>query len=407
MDTLEKKFLRVRSDFPRLKSKTPFIYLDSAATTQKPEIVIDTTASFYRNQYATVHRAIYSAAQEATSCYHEARELIAKFINAKSSSEIIFTRGTTDSLNILADSFAKSIFTSHSKILISEMEHHANIIPWQLAAKYSGATLKVLPVMQDGSFSLDGLKEALSNDHFDVVSITHGSNILGTITPIKEIAALVHDAGGLLVVDGAQTAGHMPIDIQELDCDFFCFSSHKMCGPTSVGVLWGKEALLEKLPPTRGGGDMIDVVTFEKSTWNDLPFKFEPGTPMIAETIGFAAAVEYLREIGMDVICAWESELFAYFLDKCSNIPEVQFVGTSVKKCPLQSFSIKNIHALDLASFLDIKGFAVRSGSLCGQPILRKFGANELTRVSLAFYNTKEEIDLFIEALKCSILALR
>jgi len=233
-----------------------------------------------------------------------------------------------------------------------------------------------------------------------VVSFTHGSNILGTITPIKEISALVHDAGAIFVVDGAQTAGHMPIDVQELGCDFFCFSSHKMCGPTSVGVLWGKEALLEKLSPTRGGGDMIDEVTFEKSTWNDLPLKFEPGTPMIAETIGFGAAVEYLRTLGMDSIHAWEQELFRYFLEKCKSIPELHLVGTYTERCPLQSFYIKNIHALDLATFLDLKGIAVRSGTLCGQPILKKFGVKELTRASFAFYNTKEEIEIFCKALK-------
>lgn len=404
MESLEKKFQHIRKDFPRLNDS--FVYLDSAATTQKPEIVIDTLSRFYREQYGTVHRAVYGAAQEATRLYQEAREAVAAFINAKSTSEIIFTRGATDSLNILADSLAKSLFSSNSRILISEMEHHANIVPWQMAAQRTGATIEVLPVTQEGAFSLELLKQALSKSRFDVVSITHGSNILGTITPIKEIAPLVHDAGALLVVDGAQTAGHMPIDVEMLGCDFFCFSSHKMCGPTSVGVLWGKESLLEKLPPTRGGGDMIDVVTFEKSTWNDLPLKFEPGTPPIAESIGLGAAIKYLQGTGMDAIRMWESELFQYFLQKCRQIPKLHFIGTCTERCPLQSFYVEGVHALDLATFLDLKDIAVRSGTLCGQPLLKKFGVKELTRASLAFYNTKEEIDRFIDALKHSIQAL-
>jgi cysteine desulfurase/selenocysteine lyase len=403
VDTLEKKFLKVRADFPRLKSSAPFIYLDSAATTQKPEVVISTLASFYRNTYGTVHRAVYSAAQEATRLYDEARGSIAWFINAAGPVEVIFTRGATDSLNIVAESLTQ---VPKSKILISEMEHHANIVPWQLAAERTGAAIQVLPVTQEGAISLDLLKKALSRDHFDVVSITHGSNILGTITPIKEIAELVHGAGALLVVDGAQTAGHMPIDVQALGCDFFCFSSHKMCGPTSVGVLWGKKALLERLPPTRGGGDMIDQVTFEKTTWNDLPLKFEPGTPPIAEAIGFGAAIEYLRSLGMDSIQAWEQELFRYFLEKSKAIPELHLVGTCAERCPLQSFYIKGIHPLDLATFLDLKGIAVRSGTLCGQPILKKYGLTELTRASFAFYNTKEEIDIFCEALTRSVSVL-
>ena len=397
MSTLEEKFRTIRDDFPRLK--TLRVYLDSAATTHKPKSVISALSTFYQEQYGTVHRAVYSAAQEATQLYNEARLSITSFINAQNPCEVIFTRGTTDSLNIIADSMAKGILKPHDKILISEMEHHANIVPWQLAAERSGAILEVLPVTNEGAFPLDSLKTALDNGNVRVVSITHGSNVLGTVTPIKEIARLVHEAGALLVVDGAQTAGHLPIDVQDLGCDFFCASSHKMCGPTGVGLLWGKESLLEKLPPTRGGGDMIDQVFFEKSTWNDLPLKFEPGTPPIAEAIGFGAAITYLTSIGMDSIKAWEDALFSYFLEKVQDMPYFHRIGTCTPRCALQSFYVEGMHPLDLATLLDLRGIAVRSGSMCAQPILRRYNLREIVRASFAFYNTKEDVDALITAI--------
>lgn len=397
--------MNVRNDFPRLLDPS-LVYLDSAATTQKPYIVIDTISSFYRENYGTVHRAVYKAAQEATHLYNNARHIVASFINAPSDCEVVFTRGTTDSLNIIADSMSASILKKGSVILISEMEHHANIIPWQMAAQRSGAKLDLIPITEEGLLRLDILKEKLEKGNVSVVALTHGSNVLGTINPIAEISKTVHDAGAFLVVDGAQTTCHTKIDVQKMDCDFFCFSSHKVCGPTGVGILWGKEALLEKLPPTRGGGDMIDTVTFEKSTWGDLPLKFEPGTPMIAESIGLGSALTYLSQLGMESIQTWEEELFSYLSQKLTLIPEIQLFGTSLPRCPLQSFLIHNIHPLDIATLLDLKQIAIRSGNLCSQPLLNKLKVSSLCRASLSFYNTKEDIDRFIEALHSSVLIL-
>ncbi len=395
-------FTNIKDDFPALSKKVnghPLIYFDSAATTHKPKHIIDAISDFYLENYATVHRSVYTTAHIATELYNEAREKVARFINAKSSSEIVFTRGTTDSLNVIADALAKGFIKKGSRILISEMEHHSNIIPWQMAAKVSGAILEVIPVTDEGEICLESLEQMIKRGNISVVALCHCSNVLGTINPIEDIARLL-DERTVFVVDGAQSVPHMPIDVQQLGCDVFCFSAHKMYGPTGIGVLWGKEALLEKLPPTRGGSDMIDTVTLEGCTYGPLPLKFEPGTPIIAEAIGFGATCDYLNSIGLEKIYAWEKELQTYLKDRLFQINYVKLFGTAKRRVSLQSFIIKGVHPLDVATLLDLKGIAVRSGHLCCQPLLNKVNLTSALRVSLGVYNTKEEIETFVQELQ-------
>jgi cysteine desulfurase/selenocysteine lyase len=392
----------IRDDFPALSKKVnghPLVYFDSAATTHKPQEVIEVFSNFYAKDYATVHRSVYTTAHIATGLYDEAREKVARFINAKSVSEVVFTRGTTDSLNIIADVLAKGFIKKGSRILISEMEHHSNIVPWQMAARSSDAILEVIPITDEGELCLESLEQMIKMGNISVVALCHCSNVLGTINPIEEIAKLL-DEETIFVVDGAQSVPHLPIDVKKLGCDVFCFSAHKMYGPTGIGVLWGEKALLEKLSPTRGGSDMIDIVEFEKSTWGPLPLKFEPGTPIIAEAVGFGATCDYLNRLGSDKICAWEKELYSYLRDGLSQIKSIELLGTAKKRAPLQTFVIKDAHPLDIATLLDLKGIAIRSGHLCCQPLLKKFGLTSALRVSLGIYNTKEEIDTFVEQLQ-------
>jgi cysteine desulfurase / selenocysteine lyase len=374
-----------------------YAYLDSAATMHKPRCVIDALSTFYGKQYATVNRAVYQPALQATDMYSTARATLARFINASFVEEVVFTRGATDGLNMIADSLARSVLDPSRRILVSEMEHHSNLIPWQLAAKLSGAQLEPIPVTDEGALRLDVLEQLLSSGNVAVVALTHASNALGTINPIADIATMVHKAGALLVVDGAQAAPHLPLDMQALGCDAYAFSAHKMGGPTGVGLLWAKKELLEKLPPTRGGGDMIDVVTFSTATWADLPQKFEPGTPPIAEVIGFGAAVNYLSSLPSPF--EYEQSLLIYLRQGLETIPRLQLVGTVASRVPLQCFHIPGIHPLDIATFLDLSAVAVRSGHMCCQPLLQRLSLSALTRVSLSFYNTFQDVDRCVEGL--------
>ncbi len=392
-----------RVDFPMLAKKIhgkPFTYLDSAATTHKPNSVIDTISTFYREQYGTVHRAVYSTAQEASGLYQSAREKVASFFNAFSSREIIFTRGTTDSLNILAFSLAQSYLKPGQTILITEMEHHSNIVPWQMISEQYSLKLAVCPVLDSGEIDMDAFEKILNSQSVAVVSFPHIANILGTCNPVEQIAALAHRHGALVVLDGAQSASHEPIDLQTLGCDFFACSGHKMVGPTGIGVLWGRLELLEKLAPSRGGGDMIDRVTFEKTTYNTTPVKFEPGTPIIAEAIGLGAALDYLTSLDLQAIKAWEHHLLEKLLSGLSQIKGLKLIGKAKMRGALATFTIEGVHPLDAATLLDLQGVAIRSGHLCGQPILRRFGCDSALRASLAFYNNEEDLDRFFAALK-------
>ena len=396
-------FEQVRQDFPALIS-SGYAYLDSAATMHKPRCVIDALSTFYGKEYATVHRAVYQPAVQATEQYTAARSTLAQFINA-SPSEAVITRGATDGLNIIAESLSRSILNRSSRILVSEMEHHSNLIPWQMAARTSGASLEPIPITDEGVLRLDVLKDLLSSGGVAVVAITHASNVLGTINPIADIAAMTHEAGALLIVDGAQAAPHLPVDVEALQCDAYAFSAHKLGGPTGVGLLWAKRHLLEQLPPTRGGGDMIETVSFSSATWAEPPQKFEPGTPPIAETIGFGAAVEYLSSLPS--VVEYERSLVSYLRQGLSTIPGLMLIGTVQPRVPLQCFHIPGIHPLDIATLLDLSKVAVRSGHMCCQPLLSRLSVYALTRVSLAFYNTFQDIDRGVEGLKAAVQKLR
>ena len=396
-------FEQIRNDFPALVA-SGYAYLDSAATMHKPRSVIDALSTFYGREYATVNRAVYQPALQATEKYSAVRTALAQFINASSAEEVIFTRGATDGLNMIADSLARSVLNSSSRILVSEMEHHSNLIPWQLAAKLSGASLEPIPVTDEGVLRLDVLQQLLSSGRVAVVAVTHASNVLGTINPIADIAAMAHEQGALLIVDGAQAVPHLPIDVNALQCDAYAFSSHKMGGPTGVGVLWARKKLQEQLPPTRGGGDMVDLVSFSSATWAEPPQKFEAGTPPIAEVIGFGAAVDYLSSLPSPV--EYEQSLYSYLRQGLATIPTLQLVGTASPRVPLQCIHIPGVHPLDLATFLDLSKVAVRSGHMCCQPLLRRLSVQSLTRISLSLYNTFQDIDRCIAGLKSAVQRL-
>jgi cysteine desulfurase / selenocysteine lyase len=399
----------LRKEFPMLETLShgnPLLYFDSAATSLKPKRVIDAMSSFYSKYYSTVNRAIYSTALKATDLYFEAREKVQHFLKASHPHEIIFTKNATDSLNILADSFSISFLSPQKTVLVSEMEHHANLVPWQMACKRSGAHLKKIPIHDNGSLNLEALKTLLHENDVAVVALTHASNVLGIINPIQEISTLVHNHKAYLIVDGAQSAPHLPIDVQSLGCDAFVFSAHKTFGPTGLGILWGKESLLNTLLPTRGGGDMIESVSFEKSAFGPLPFKFEPGTPPIAEVIGLKAALDFIDSLSMKNIQAHEEEVFSYLLNSLKSQSKVKIVGDGFPRIPVVSFQVESLHPLDLATFLDLQGIAVRSGHLCAQPLLKRLGHQALIRASLSLYNTKEEVDLFLDALSKAIHSL-
>ncbi len=391
----------MRDAFPMLKREVngkPFIYLDSAATAQKPKCVIDAVCTFYSDHYGTVHRAVYTTAVEAGELYAASRTAAQKFLNAKREDEIIFTKGTTDGINLVASSFGRAFIKEGDEILITEMEHHSNIVPWQMMAEARGAKLKVVPFFDNGLLDLDAFEELLS-DRTKIVAITHLSNVLGTINPIVDIVRAAHARGAKVLVDGAQSAAHLTIDVQALDVDFFVFSGHKVMGPTGVGVLYGKYELLEQMPPYQGGGDMIDEVSFEKTTYNVLPLKFEAGTPMIAEVIGLGTALNFLMEIGMQTIAAYEQELLDFLWTELSVIPKVKILGANQNRGSLVSFYIEGAHPLDIATLLDLQGVAIRSGHLCAQPIMKHYGISGACRVSFSFFNTKGELKTFCDTL--------
>jgi cysteine desulfurase / selenocysteine lyase len=400
---------RIREDFPMLRQTMhgkPLIYLDSAATAQKPQAVIDAITHFYQSSYGTVHRAVYELAVHSTDEYQKTRHKLKAFLNANQVEEIIFTRGTTESINLVAYSFGKAFIQPGDEILISAMEHHSNIVPWQMACEDRGAILKVIPMNERGELLLDEYAKLL-NEKTKLVAVAHISNSLGTLNPIKQMAAMAHAADAKILVDGAQSAPHLPIDVQDLDVDFFVFSGHKLFGPTGIGVLYGKEALLEAMPPYQGGGDMIEKVTFEETTYNTLPLKFEAGTPLIAQVIGLGAAVDYLQSIGLPAIQQWEHDLLAHATHQMETLEEVRVIGTAKQKGSLISFTAEGVHPLDIGTMLDLKGIAVRTGHHCAQPVMRFFNVPSTARASFAFYNTKEEIDTFISSLQEVLQLLR
>lgn len=396
---------RVRKDFPML-GKTmhgkPLIYFDSAATAQKPETVINAVGDFYRDHYGTVHRAVYELSVYSSLAYQATREKARKFLNAAKSEEIIFTAGTTDAINLVAYSFGKAFVRPGDEIIITEMEHHSNIVPWQILCEDRGAVLRVVPIDEKGELRLDEFARML-NAKTSLVAVAHVSNSLGTINPIAAIVRAAHTAGAKVLVDGAQAAPHLPVDVQALDADFYVFSGHKVFGPTGIGILYGKEELLAVMPPYRGGGDMIEKVTFEKTTYNTLPLKFEAGTPMIAEVIGLGAALDYICTLGHDAILKQEHFLLSYATKAIEKIKKIRIIGTSDQKASLISFVVDGVHPLDIGTMLDLKGIAVRTGHLCAQPVMRRFGVGAMVRASFAFYNTKDEIDIFVEALRETI----
>ncbi|TDM20731.1 cysteine desulfurase [Macrococcoides canis] len=393
----------IRKDFPILSevvNDRKLIYLDSSATSQKPQSVIDKTVEYYTHMNANVHRGVHTLGTRATDGYEGARETVRNFINAQYFEEIIFTRGTTTALNLVAYSFGDRVVEAGDEILITEMEHHANLVPWQQLAKRKDAVLKYIPLNEDGTISIDAVKNALT-DKTKIVSMAHVSNVLGTINDIQSITELVHEHGAYMVVDGAQSVPHMKVDVQALGCDFFAFSGHKMCGPTGIGVLYGKKALLDKMEPIEFGGDMIDFVGLQDSTWTELPTKFEAGTPLIAEAVGLAEAIKYLESIGLDNILEYEHELTAYAYEQMSAIEGLEIYGpTADKRAGLITFNLEGVHPHDLATALDSHGIAIRAGHHCAQPLMKWLGQSSTARASFYIYNTKEEIDQLVTSLK-------
>ena len=391
-----------RPDFPLLSREVhgrPLVYLDNAATTQKPRAVLEAMDGRYTTCNANVHRGIHTLSQEATALHEAARERVRAFLNARSTAEIIFTRGTTESLNLVASSFAEAFLHEGDEVILTVMEHHSDIVPWQLARDRRGFTLRVVPMDDEGRLDLEAYA-ALLNERTRLVCCCHVSNVLGTVNPVREMARMAHDAGAYFLVDGAQSVPHFPVDVQELDCDFLAFSAHKLYGPTGVGVLYGKEELLERMPPYQGGGEMIARVTFEKTTFERLPFKFEAGTPDYVGTHGLAAAIDYVASIGLDRIAAYEDQLTRHAMARMREIEGMRFFGTVEGKTSVVSFNVGRIHPMDLGTLLDHLGFAIRTGHHCAQPLMARCGVEGMARVSFALYNTVEEIDRFVEALQ-------
>jgi len=391
-----------RPDFPLLSREVhgrPLVYLDNAATTQKPRAVLEAMDGLYTTCNANVHRGIHTLSQEATALHEAARKRVRAFLNARSTAEIIFTRGTTESLNLVASSFAEAFLHEGDEVILTVMEHHSDIVPWQLARDRRGFTLRVVPMDDEGRLDLEAYA-ALLNERTRLVCCCHVSNVLGTVNPVREMARMAHDAGAYFLVDGAQSVPHFPVDVQELDCDFLAFSAHKLYGPTGVGVLYGKEELLERMPPYQGGGEMIARVTFEKTTFERLPFKFEAGTPDYVGTHGLAAAIDYVAGIGLDRIAAYEDQLTRHAMARMREIEDMRFFGTVEGKTSVVSFNVGQIHPMDLGTLLDHLGFAIRTGHHCAQPLMARCGVEGMARVSFALYSTVEEIDRFVEALQ-------
>lgn len=392
---------KIRKDFPILqtvKYKRPIVYFDNGATTQKPQVVMDTLNEFYSSKNSNIHRAVHYLSQESTNGYEAARTTVKTFLNAASESEVIFTSGTTESINLVASSYGEKFINPGDEILISELEHHSNIVPWQLMAEKRSAVIKVIPMNDKGELNLDNLDELLT-ERTKIVTLNHVSNSLGTINPIKKVIDAAHKKGIPVLIDGAQSVQHMTVDVQELDADFFVFSGHKLYGPTGIGVLYGKEKWLEAMPPYKGGGDMIKKVSFEKTTYADLPLKFEAGTSNYIDAIGLKAAIDYVQDIGLDNIAQYENELLKYAEEKFKEVPHIIYYGTSQFKAATISFGIDGVHPSDVGTLLDKLDIAVRTGSHCTQPLMDYFGISGTIRASFSFYNTKEEIDYFTECL--------
>lgn len=393
---------KIREDFPilkRLVNDKPLVYFDNAATTQKPNLVIDSMTNYYTYENANIHRGLHFLSEVATELYESSRLKVKEFINAMSASEIIFTKGTTEGINLIASTMCRSgMLNEGDEIIVSNMEHHANIVPWQLLSDRKKVKLKVIPITDEGELDFESYRTMI-NEKTKLVSIVHTSNTLGTINPIKEIIEIAHAAGVPVLVDGAQAVAHQKIDVQELDCDFFVFSGHKLFGPTGIGVLYGKTELLEKLPPYQGGGDMIRTVTFEKTTFDDLPNKFEAGTPNIVGGIGLGVAIKYLNTLNFADIIAHENMLLKYATKKMLEVPGLRIIGNASRKASVNSFIIEDIHPYDIGTIIDTDGVAIRTGHHCTQPIMQRYNLTATARASFAFYNTIEEIDVFVEAL--------
>ena len=393
---------KVRDDFPILSRTVydrPLVYLDNAATTQKPLCVLDAMRDEYLNVNANVHRGVHYLSQQATDLHEAARETLRRFINAPKTEEIIFTRGTTESINLVVSSFCEEFMGEGDEVIVSVMEHHSNIVPWQLQAAKRGIALKVIPIDDSGNLLMDEY-EKLFSDRTKIVSVAHVSNTLGTVNPVKDIVRIAHEHGVPVMVDGAQSTPHFKVDVQDLDCDFFAFSGHKIYGPTGVGVLYGKEEWLDRLPPYQGGGEMIESVSFERTVFERLPFKFEAGTPDYVATHGLATALNYVSALGMDNIAAHERELTAYCMEQMQTIPGIRLFGTTPDKDAVVSFLVGDIHHLDMGTLLDRLGIAVRTGHHCAQPVMDRLGVQGVVRASFALYNTKEEIDALVSGVK-------
>ncbi|WP_210471154.1 cysteine desulfurase [Sporosarcina sp. 6E9] len=394
----------IRKHFPILQQEInghPLVYLDSAATSQKPQQVIDAMSNYYEKDNSNVHRGVHTLGNQATEAYEGARDKVRDFINAKSREEIIFTRGTTTSLNIVAQSYGRANVGEGDEIVITHMEHHSNIIPWQQLAKEKGAVLKFIDLEEDGTITLDKVRETVT-ERTKIVSIMHVSNVLGTVNPIKEITEIAHANGAIMVVDGAQAAPHMKVDVQQLDCDFYAFSGHKMVGPTGIGVLYGKKELLNKMEPVEFGGEMIDFVGLYESTWKELPWKFEGGTPIIAGAVGLGAAIDYLEEIGLDNVEKHEQHLAEYAMKKMSEVEGVTIYGPlePEKRASLITFNLNDVHPHDLATVLDMHGIAVRAGHHCCQPLMKWLDVSATARASFYIYNTEEDVDRLVDGLR-------
>ena len=386
---------RIRSDFPILGTRVrgrPLVYLDNAATTQKPAVVIERLVEYYTHENANIHRGVHALSERATSAFEGARDTVRRFLNAASPHEIIFTRGATESINLVASSLGRKLLRPGDEVLITAMEHHSNIVPWQLICEATGARLRVAPINDQGEVIWERFEEMLG-PATRIVSVVHVSNSLGTVNPVRRMVQAGHSAGAVVLVDGAQAVSHMPVDVRDLGCDFYVFSGHKIFGPTGIGVLYGKEELLDAMPPYQGGGDMIRSVTFEKTLFNALPYKFEAGTPHIAGAIGLAAAIDYVEAIGRDNIAQYEHDLLEYATHLLEEIPEVQIIGKAAHKAAVLSFIIDGVHPHDVGTILDDEGIAIRTGHHCTQPVMDRYGIPATARASFALYNTREEVD--------------
>ncbi|MBC8123951.1 MAG: cysteine desulfurase [Gemmatimonadaceae bacterium] len=392
---------RIREDFPILLQKVhgkPLVYLDNAASTQKPQVVIDTMTRFYSEYYSNVHRGVHQLSQLSTEAHEAVREKVRQLLNARSQREIIFVRGCTEGINLVAQTYGRKHLQAGDEILISAMEHHSNIVPWQMICEEKKAHLRVAPINDAGEIIVEEYEKLLS-ERTRLVALVHLSNALGTINPVRELIELAHRRGIPVLVDGAQAIPHLSVDVQELDCDFYVFSAHKLFGPTGVGVLYGKEALLDAMPPYQGGGDMIRSVSFEKTDYNVLPYKFEAGTPDIAGAIGLGAAIDYVQEIGLETISAYEHDLLTYATEAIQQVPGVRLVGTAAQKASVLSFVLAGVHPHDIGTILDRDGIAIRVGHHCAQPVMKRFGVPATARASFAFYNTRAEVDTLVAGL--------